>query len=85
MDNNQFRIVKKWIDTMDYYDLLASGAPKDEFDSESREISRRINPQMSAQQIADIIAEVFNVNFGEDTSIDYFLPIAEAIQSNLMK
>ncbi len=40
--SNRFHIVKKYIDQMDYYALLASGAPSDEFDIESRGISARI-------------------------------------------
>ena len=42
---DRFHIVKKYIDQMDYYDLLASGAPSDEFDIESKEISARIRQE----------------------------------------
>ncbi len=41
--SNRFHIVKKYIDQTDYYALLASGAPSDEFDIESKEISARIS------------------------------------------
>ena len=58
--SNRFHIVKKYIDQMDYYDLLASGAPSDEFDIESKEISVRIRDDHSVQDIAEIIALVFN-------------------------
>lgn len=34
--SNRFHIVKKYIDQMDYYGLLAGGAPFDEFDIESK-------------------------------------------------
>ncbi len=39
--SNRFHIVKKYIDQMDYYGLLASGVPPDEFDIESKDISAR--------------------------------------------
>ena len=40
--SDKFLVIKKYIDQMDYYDLLASGAPSDEFDIESKEISARV-------------------------------------------
>ena len=63
--SNKFLVVKKYIDQMDYYGLLASGAPSDEFDIETKEISARINDDHSALDIAVIIASVFNDYFDE--------------------
>ena len=63
--NDIFLIVKKYIDRMDYYALLAGGAPNDEFDGESREISTRIHSEQSVQEIATTIAEAFNAAFNE--------------------
>ena len=57
--SNRFHVVKKYIDQMDYYGLLASGAPSNEFDIESKEISARISDDHSVQDIAEIIASVF--------------------------
>ena len=31
--SDKFLVIKKYIDEMDYYTLLASGAPSDEFDA----------------------------------------------------
>jgi hypothetical protein len=39
---NRFEIVKKYIDEYDYYDLLACGAPNDEFDRYSRKFANTI-------------------------------------------
>ncbi len=38
----KYLIVKKYIDEMNYCSLLSGGAPDNEFDSESQEISDRI-------------------------------------------
>lgn len=83
-DNKVFLIVKKYIDQMDYYALLAGGAPRNEFDSESIEISNRIHPEQSIQEIANIIAEVFNANFDERNDAMDFLVVAEQIRKELL-
>lgn len=80
-----FRIVKKYIDRMDYYGLLEGGAPKNEFDHESREISRRISDDLSAPEIAEVMAEVFNFCFNEQHSAVDFLPTAERIEKALCR
>jgi len=36
---SKFEVIKKYIDEYDYYSLLASHAPKNEFDSYSRKIA----------------------------------------------
>ena len=74
-----FFIVKKCIDEMDYLSLLADGAPKDEFDNESLMICSRIRSTRSAEEIAVIIAEVFNDQFGYCDDAVVFLPVAEQI------
>ena len=83
--SDSFYIVKKYIDEMDYYDLLASGAPSDEFDIESKEISARIRYDHSIQEIAAIIAVVFNEYFGEHDDATVFLTVAEQIKNELLK
>ena len=82
-DNKTFVILKKHIDRMDYYGLLASGAPQDEFDSESREISIRIQHGLSTQEIASIIAQVFNATFDKKDDATVFLPVAQQIKNEL--
>jgi hypothetical protein len=69
---------------MDYYALLASGAPSDEFDMESNEISARIRYEYSAQDIAEIIASVFNEYFDEHDDTTVFMPVAEQIKNELL-
>ena len=83
--SNRFHIVKKYIDQMDYYGLLASGAPSDEFDIESKEISARISDDRSAQDIAEIIASVFNEYFDEHDDATVFLAVAKQIEKELLK
>lgn len=56
-----FAIVKKYIDKNDYGELLRIGAPKDEYDSESLEIVKRIRTDSSAKEIAEVIAGVFKM------------------------
>ena len=83
-DSEIFPVVKKCIDRMDYYALLAGGAPNDEFDSESKEISKRIHFDLTAQELADIIAEVFNNSFSKLDDSVLFLPLAEQIMKDLL-
>ena len=81
--NDVFLIVKKYVDRMDYYALLAGGAPNDEFDGESRKISARIHAEQSVQEIANTIAEVFNAAFDGHDNPTVFLSIAEQIKNEL--
>ena len=83
--SNNFWVVKKYIDQMDYYGLLASGVPSDEFDIETKEISARIRYEHSAQDIAEIIASVFNEYFDEHDDATVFLAVAEQIEKELLK
>ena len=83
--SDKFRIVKKYIDQMDYYALLAEGSPSDEFDIESRMMSEMLQYDHSAQEIANIIASVFNKQFGEHDDASVFLSVAERIKSELVK
>ena len=82
---DKFLVVKKYIDQMDYYALLAEGSPSDEFDIESRMISEMLQYDHSAQEIANIIASVFNKEFGEHDDASVFLSVAERIKSELAK
>ena len=60
-----YQIVKQAIDEFDVYGLLEQGAPKDEFEEEALLITERISQNDSIQQIASVIAEVFNKEFTE--------------------
>ena len=81
--SDNFHIIKKYIDQMDYYDLLSSGAPSDEFDIESREISTRVSGKHSLREIAEIIASVFNEYFDDCGDATVFLCVAEQIKNEL--
>ncbi len=83
--SDKFLVIKKYIDQMDHYDLLASGAPSDEFDIESKEISSRVRYDHSVQDIAEIIASVFNEYFDEHDDETVFLVVAEQIEKELLK
>jgi hypothetical protein len=60
--NTMFKIVKKAIDELNPYDLLPE-APDDEFDSESSEITRKINENNSIEEIAEIISVTISRTF----------------------
>ena len=80
----KFIIVKKYIDELDYYGLLAQGSPEDEFDRESTIIAYQINADMSAEDVAFIIAETFYEAFyGDDQEPAWFIPTAEKILNEL--
>ena len=82
-EKEKFLIIKKIIDQMDYQALLAGGAPSDEFDIESKEISKRVCYDHSVHEIADIIASVFNRYFNKCDDVDMFLSAAEQIKDEL--
>ena len=84
-EKDKYFVVKKFIDQMDYYALLAGGSPFDEFDLESRMISEMLQYDHSVQEIANIIASVFNEQFGEHDDASVFLSVAERIKSELAK
>lgn len=82
---DKFQIVKMYIDQMDHCDLLASGAPSDEFDIESNEICAKIRYNQSVYEIAEIIASVFNEFFDEHNDASVYLTVAEQIKNELPK
>ena len=79
-----FRVVKRHIDRMDYYGLLAGGAPADEFDIESRAISEKIQVDQSVVEIAETIAKVFHSQFNGQDDVSAFLHVAEEIKKDLL-
>ena len=83
--SDNFHIIKKYVDQMDYYDLLASGAPSDEFDIESKEICARVRCEHSVCEIAEIMALVFNEYFDEHSDSSVFLAVAELIKNDFNK
>ena len=79
----KFAVVKAELDHIDPCGLLASSAPKDEFDAEARAISQRIARTSSAQDIAEVIAAVLNDAFSRSDSASIYQPAAERIHAAL--
>ncbi|WP_044974337.1 hypothetical protein [Ruminococcus sp. HUN007] len=85
---NVYGIIKKYIDEYDFDDLLAIGAPNDEYDLETERISQRINIQSSVLEIAETISDVFlhsmcSVVKADVTNPDHFLEVAKKIKNEL--
>ena len=83
-----YSIVKKYIDEYDFDDLLAIGAPKDEYDYESTRISQRINIDSSIPEIAETISDVlhhslYSVVKTDVTDPNHFLEIAAKIKKEI--
>ena len=79
----KYSIVKKHVDEMDYYSLLLNGAPDDEFDPESWEISDKISCDQTQEDIARIIADVFNRTFQQENAAGCFMECARRIYADL--
>ena len=77
---SKYQLVKKAIDKLDVYGLLEGGAPDDEFDSESKEISDRISESDSIIQIAEVITDVFNKAFDLHDKPSVYYSTAEEIR-----
>lgn len=82
-NKEKFKIVKKHIDKMDPYNSLAEGAPKNEFDLESKKISELISSEKSEIEIAETIANVFNMAFSENLAAETYLKEAKRIKCEL--
>lgn len=78
-----FEIVKKYVDDIDYYKLLAGGAPDDEFDIESKKIANIISYTDSPEAIATVIADVFNKSFEDNNDSECFMETANKIYNEL--
>ena len=52
---------------MDIENLLAAGAPSDEYNSESIKISYIVDENSTVTEIAKVISEVFRRSFGRDS------------------
>ncbi len=63
---SKYDIVKKYIDQYDFMNLLALGAPDDEYSIEVDAICERLSDKFSAKEIAQIVLEVFEYEFSEN-------------------
>lgn len=77
-----FKIVKKAIDEFNPYSLLPE-SPNDEFDSESREITAKINVNSTVEEIAEIISKVFSRTFSESFEIKDCIEPAKKIYESM--
>lgn len=75
-----FQIIKVAIDSIDCVGLLEMGAPKNEYNGESRLIASKLKPEYDIYQIASVIAEVMTHCFNEPFGIDSFIEIAGQIK-----
>ena len=80
---SKFDIIKKYIDEYDYYGLLASGAPNDEFDSYSRKFTVMISENDTVEDIAMLIAETMDNAFNEEINVENFIDLAQKIRNAL--
>ena len=80
---SKFSQVKRQIDRLDPENLLASHAPQDEYDAESRKISEQISHFDSPRQIAAVIAAVMQNAFGKPESPARFSETALAVRRAL--
>lgn len=81
----KFEIVKKHIDALDPENLLAIGAPDDEYDLEIADIAWRIKNTMQTNEAADLIRRVFVKYFNRTLPVKAFYSTAEAILNDLNK
>ena len=68
---------------MDYMALLSGGAPRDEFDIESREIETKLPSGVTAEETANVMADVFNRAFDANDAPEKFLRTSRAIAEEL--
>ncbi len=78
-----YETVKETTNEMDYMDLLASQAPKDEFEPEIRKICVELTTDHSIEEIAGLLAKIFNASFNENDISDMFLEYAQKIKTKL--
>lgn len=82
--NMRYEKIKQIIDEWDPIDLL-SHAPKDEYDEETKEVSKLIsatNEAITVELIGKIIYTVFSKHFGSNTftcNLDECMCVAEKI------
>ena len=77
----KYDVIKKYIDEYDYYGLLKSGAPNDEFDIESRALYYYISTHYTIEEIAIEIAKVFEIAFGGNNKPEQFMETAQKIKN----
>jgi len=80
---NKFLAVKSAIDNWNPLGLLPD-APDDEFDSESREISEKIDNYKNVSDIAEVVSDVFSRQFyKEGFELENCMDVAKVIYDGL--
>ena len=76
-----FSTLKKMIDSWDPLQLLKSGAPQDEYDSEIQSIAAGLRNCVKAKDVQELIYNTFKDSFGEESAgdISLYSKIAEEI------
>lgn len=76
-----YSIIKQIIDRYDIMNLLSTGVPSDEYDIESKMIAEQITSDMSVQEIAAIVKNIFDSQFSENIDISICMDVAKEINS----
>lgn len=82
-----FSIVKSHVDKWDSFNLLCIDCPDDEYDGESKSISKKITEYSTVKDIDVIIIKVFLSSFGEQLTaeIENSLIVAKNIYNEIHK
>lgn len=86
MENiNAFSIVEKHINEWDYWGLLATGAPPDEYEMEIKKIVNALPNVKSDMDLAHIIKGVFDKAFAHDHNLEWCSIVAKKIRSEFIE
>ena len=80
-----FRIIAEYVNKYDFDDLLAMGAPGDEYYPEIVEIVRKINKESTSADIERIVTEVFKQYLGADLTNDKYSKSLKEMANTLKK
>ncbi|SDH74259.1 protein of unknown function [Alteribacillus persepolensis] len=78
-------VVKKHIDEWDAMNLLAGGAPLDEYDIETKQIVEALPEIKHFSELAEKIKEIFDNMFDEEHNNDDCLHVAHCIWMELRR
>lgn len=77
-------IVKQALNEWDPYDLIAGGAPENEFTEETTQIAAKIKKTETPAELALVISDLFTRNFESALfSVEECLPVAYRILSDI--
>ena len=76
---NYVNEISKVMFDYDIEGLADLGCPKDEYDSEAKMVFENINVDMTIEEVADVCAQVYDINFLWNHSAEQFIEMAEEI------